>query len=163
MRGVSRPESSRCRGHRGRRAKGRLPTFTVDGLAPAVPDLLPRDVPTPGASVRAGCPDVPMGIRAADAGEARTRGLLPTHRGRVSSRHLRDLGTGAPKRVPSAAASRFRDRVPRAEATPLPPVGSRALRRGRGGPVRPPPEDGGKWPPPRMEAVRAIARGPRTG
>src|SRR5256885_15090991 len=100
-------------------------------LTPAVPVYLAADVPVAGRGVRSGHLDVPVGIRATDAGEAGDRRLLPTHRGRVPSGHMRDPGTGPPERVPSAAEGRFRDRLPRAQGGPLSHFGSRPFRRGR--------------------------------
>src|SRR5207249_10243026 len=145
----------------GRRIEGRLAAVRRDGLELAVPDFLPADVPAAGACVRSGRLDVPMGIRATDAGEARYRRLLPTHRGRVPSGRLRDPGTGPPERVPSAAEGRFRHRLPRAQAGPLSHVGSRPFRRGRRRLVRAPTENGGERPTPRVAAPRAVEGGTR--
>src|SRR5207244_12026220 len=158
---VSPPHPSRRRGDLGRRIEGRLAPVRRDGLEPAVPDFLAADVPPAGPCVRSGHLDVPVGIRATDAGEARDGRLLPTHGGRVPSGHMRDPGTSPPERVPSAAEGRFRHRLPRAQAGPLSPFGSRPFRRGRRRLVRAPTENGGERPTARVAALRAVEGGTR--
>src|SRR5205807_6961057 len=121
-------------------------TVRRDGPQPAVPDFLATYFPATGPCVRSGHLDVPVGIRATDAREARDGRLLPTHGGRVPSGHMRDPGTGPPERVPSAAEGRFRHRLPRAQAGPLSPFGSRPFRRGRRRLVCASTENGGERP-----------------